>query len=341
MINGIDVSKHNGSIDFDRVKNAGIEVVIMRCGYGKEVSQKDEKLDEYYNSANGKFKLATYLYSYANSVDGAKLEANNTLKLIEGKKFDYIFYDLEDKNAENLSKEVITDMYFAYKEIIENAGYRCGIYCNKSWATNKVDMAKITDMKWIAAYGSNDGNVPADSTRYSECDIWQYTDKGKVDGVSGDVDLNIIYNWENFKSSGDVAKPEENIDTTVQEIQKTLNERYGLSIAIDNIFGKETKKALIIGLQTELNNQYNKGLIVDGIWGTKTKDACVNVKKGARGNITYILQAILFCRGYNTNGVDGIFGSGTESAVKQFQKANGLEVDGIAGKNTFRKLFGG
>lgn len=125
----------------------------------------------------------------------------------------------------------------------------------------------------------------------------------------------------------------------VAKIQATLNTRYNLNIATDNIFGKETKKALVIALQTELNKQYNKGLKVDGIFGNNTKNACVSVRKGAQGNITYILQAILYCKGYNTNGVDGIFGSGTETAVKQFQKANSLTVDGICGKNTFAKLF--
>lgn len=126
---------------------------------------------------------------------------------------------------------------------------------------------------------------------------------------------------------------------SIATIQSTLNSRYGLSIAVDNIYGPETKKALVKGLQTELNKQYNKGLVVDGIFGTNTKNACINVKKGATGNITYILQAILFCKGYNTNGVDGIFGSGTDNAVRQYQKANGLSVDGIVGKNTWSKLF--
>ena len=125
---------------------------------------------------------------------------------------------------------------------------------------------------------------------------------------------------------------------TIADIQSTLNSRYGLSIAVDNIYGKETKKALVKGLQTELNTQYGKGLVVDGIFGTNTYNACVNVKKGAKGNITYILQALLVCNGYSTNGVDGIFGSGTENAVRQYQQRNGLSVDGIAGKNTFEKL---
>lgn len=124
----------------------------------------------------------------------------------------------------------------------------------------------------------------------------------------------------------------------ITKIQATLNTRYNLNIATDNIFGKETKKALVIGLQTELNNQYQKGLAVDGIFGNNTKNACVTVKRGAKGNITYILQAILVCKGYDI-AVDSDFGVNTENAVKDYQKSNGLTVDGIAGKNTFSKLF--
>lgn len=124
----------------------------------------------------------------------------------------------------------------------------------------------------------------------------------------------------------------------IAKIQATLNTRYNLNIATDNIFGKETKKALVIGLQTELNNQYQKSLVVDGIFGSNTKNACVTVKKGAKGNITYILQAILVCKGYNI-AVDSDFGTNTENAVKNYQKSNDLTVDGIAGKNTFAKLF--
>ena len=129
----------------------------------------------------------------------------------------------------------------------------------------------------------------------------------------------------------------ENIGT-IAKIQSTINARYGLSIAVDNIYGRETKKALIIGLQKELNKQYNKKLNADGIFGNLTKNACVTVKKGASGNITYILQAILYCKGYNI-AVDGIFGTNTENAIKNYQKTNSLIVDGICGKNTFSKLF--
>lgn len=124
----------------------------------------------------------------------------------------------------------------------------------------------------------------------------------------------------------------------VATIQSTLNSRYNLSIAVDNIYGKETKKALIIGLQTELNKQYKKGLDVDGIFGNLTKNACVSVRKGAKGNITWILQAILICRGYKI-ALDADFGANTEKAVKDYQSKNALTVDGICSKNTFAKLF--
>ena len=124
----------------------------------------------------------------------------------------------------------------------------------------------------------------------------------------------------------------------VARIQAILNDKYGLSIAVDNIYGNETKKALVKGLQTELNKQYGRGLAVDGIFGTNTYNSCINVRKGAEGNITYLIQAMLVCHSIDID-ADGIFGPATENAVKDFQSRNGLSVDGIVGKNTFNKLF--
>ena len=122
--------------------------------------------------------------------------------------------------------------------------------------------------------------------------------------------------------------------------QAWLNAQYGLTIAEDGIYGPKTKAAMVTALQHELNMQFGKGLAADGIFGPKTKAACVNVREGAQGNITRILQLALICHGYGKGGFDGIFGSGTESDVRRFQSANGLGVDGIAGKNTFAALLG-
>ncbi len=144
----------------------------------------------------------------------------------------------------------------------------------------------------------------------------------------------------NFESSNEIIpQPQENVQkVNVARIQSTLNERYGLNIAVDNIYGNETRKALVRGLQTELNKQYHRGLAVDGIFGTNTYNACINVRKGAEGNITYLIQAMLVCHSFDVD-ADGIFGPATESAVRDFQSKNGLSQDGIVGKNTFNKLL--
>ncbi|WP_442857583.1 peptidoglycan-binding protein [Bacillus sp. mrc49] len=129
-------------------------------------------------------------------------------------------------------------------------------------------------------------------------------------------------------------------DPTIKSIQTTLNKRYQAKIAVDGYYGPNTKNALIKGYQTELNKQYGAKLTVDGLWGPRTRAASPNVREGAQGNITYILQAALYMEGFNPRGIDGIFGSGTESAVKAFQRSVGIYADGIAGENTFAKLFG-
>ena len=125
----------------------------------------------------------------------------------------------------------------------------------------------------------------------------------------------------------------------IGKIQKTLNERYGLNIAVDDVAGNETKRAIVIGLQKEHNLQFNSGLAVDGVFGVKTRNACEKLRIGARGKITWLLQARLRCLAYNTNGVDGVFGNGTLRAVKQFQKNKKISVDGVVGRNTWSKLF--
>ena len=135
-----------------------------------------------------------------------------------------------------------------------------------------------------------------------------------------------------------ISKPQEEVKGKVAEIQKILNERYGLNIGVDNIYGNETKRALVKGLQTELNKQYGRRLSVDGIFGTNTYNACINVREGAKGNITWLIQAMLVCHSFDIS-VDGIFGNATKNAIKELQKRNGLSVDGICGKNTFNKLF--
>ena len=124
----------------------------------------------------------------------------------------------------------------------------------------------------------------------------------------------------------------------VYDIQEWLKNHYGFNLALDNIYGVDTHKKMVMALQTELNNQFNAKLAVDGIFGTNTYNACINVRQGAEGNLTKLIQMMLFIRGYNI-GIDGIFGNETAVALGQFQNDNSLSSDRICGKNTFSKLF--
>jgi len=126
-------------------------------------------------------------------------------------------------------------------------------------------------------------------------------------------------------------------DSTIKSIQSALNSRYSTRLDVDGIFGNLTKTALIKGLQREI------GTTADGIFGINTYTVCgnkTNLKNGSSGKLVYILQATLYCLGFDCKGIDSIFGANTQSAVKALQQAKGLSVDGIAGKNTFAKLFG-
>lgn len=136
------------------------------------------------------------------------------------------------------------------------------------------------------------------------------------------------------------AKPvSQSGNDNIRAFQKWMNSTYGWAMAEDGISGPDTRKHAVMALQIELNKQFGKGLAVDGAFGNKTYAACVSVKENARGNITRIIQGMLYCKGYDPHGFDGIFGAGCAKAVRAFQTNNGLTPDAVAGKNTFRKLM--
>lgn len=140
--------------------------------------------------------------------------------------------------------------------------------------------------------------------------------------------------YDNEKIS---ASTSNNKIDTVREVQNWLNATYRFGVIVDNIYGSQTKKALVKALQKHLNFT---GTYVDGIYGSLTNARIKELQKGSKGDLVKVLQALLVCNGYSSAYVDGDFGSGTDSAVRKFQEKNGLKVDGIAGKNTFAKLCG-
>lgn len=126
--------------------------------------------------------------------------------------------------------------------------------------------------------------------------------------------------------------------TDVKKIQTYLNAEYSSGLIVDGIAGTKTKSAIVKALQTELNARYDAHLVVDGILGVKTKAAVHNLNVVSKGKIQYIVQMALILK-QDSLVLDGVFGTKTLEAVRAFQKAHNLDVDGIVGKNTMEFLM--
>ena len=188
---GIDVSRHNGAINWNRVKDSGkVDFVILRAGYGKLVSQKDSRFEEYYSACKQLgIPVGAYWYSYAKTVTEAEQEARVFLECIKGKTFEYpLYFDIEEKTAFNQGLFVCSAMAEKFCEILEKAGYFAGIYASKSHLETYLS-AEVRQRfsVWVAHYG-------VDSTSYRGAyGMWQKSDSGSVDGISGNVDMDICY----------------------------------------------------------------------------------------------------------------------------------------------------
>ena len=188
-IKGIDISKHNGNVDFEKLKSSGIEYVIIRGGYGSLEKQKDVKFEDYYKKAKEVgLPLGVYWYSYAVNADEAKAEAEMCLKVIKGKRFEYpIYFDLEERSALNTGKKNCSEMVKTFCNALEKDGYFAGLYMSRSHLQNYItdDVAKRYAL-WIAEYNSKcnyDGSYG----------MWQYTSSGNVSGIDGRCDLDECY----------------------------------------------------------------------------------------------------------------------------------------------------
>lgn len=186
---GIDVSVHNGDIDWGKVKTDGIDFAILRAGYGKLASQKDQKFEQNYKNAKAvNLPVGAYWYSYAMNENEARQEADVFLSVIKGKQFEMpVYFDLEEKKQFDLGKEKVSAIMRAFLEKVESAGYFTGLYGSaSSLTTHTADDIKSRYTIWLAHW--------VNQTNYSSAyAIWQYSSKGKVAGINGNVDLDICY----------------------------------------------------------------------------------------------------------------------------------------------------
>ena len=189
-MNLIDVSHHNGDIDWTKVKNDkdnNIEGVIIRAGYGKIASQKDKKFeDNFWDAISEKLHVGAYWYSYALTADEAELEAKAFLECIKGKRFDLpVFFDIEEETQTHLEKRVCTDITERFMNVLEAAGYFAGVYSYDSFFKEHLsDNIRKIYAVWVAR---TDNVAPQTATEWG---IHQYSHKGVVKGITGSVDLN-------------------------------------------------------------------------------------------------------------------------------------------------------
>lgn len=289
----IDVSYHNGAIDWSRVKASGVEGVIIRCGYGRDFTKYDDiKFTQNMNGALAVgLKVGVYIYSYAKSIENAKSEAAHVLRLIDpykGRISLPIYYDLEEPGTEQGAKERAN----VFGDIIEANGYACGVYASLHWFKTYLNgLERFT--KWVASWGKDDGK-PGVKPTISNCDLWQYTSRGRVAGISGVVDCNEAYGYIRKLLDGE-KEPE-----------------------------KEPKKEGVVMVEVNILKKGDKG--------------------GEKAAQIFAVQSILKCKGYKgENGkvlaLDSSFGGNTEYAVKAFQAAEGLAVDGVVGAKTWDALL--
>lgn len=194
---GIDVSKWNGEIDWDKVRNAGVEFAIIRAGYRGSVT--GSLVEDPYFAANMKGAAASgvpvgvYFFTQAVNEVEAVEEASAVLQLVREYNLEYpIFIDTEgaggNGRADGLDAETRTLVCEAFCRTIENAGYTAGVYGSRNWYNDNLYTDRLDNdyCIWLAEYRS----VPLYQGYYQ---MWQYTSKGSVDGISGNVDMNISY----------------------------------------------------------------------------------------------------------------------------------------------------
>lgn len=193
----IDVSKYQTAIDFAKVKNAGVEYAMVRCGYrsyGSGILTEDTSFNNYAAEAlKNNIKIGAYFFSQAINVEEAKEEAEYVLNMIKPYQISGpVAIDVEEifddtYRQMHLSASQLTDVIITFCDRIKEAGYTPMIYSNLSSFIGNIELDRLENYeKWLAYY-SDEPYFPY------EMSMWQYTDSGSIDGITGNVDLNISF----------------------------------------------------------------------------------------------------------------------------------------------------
>lgn len=231
MLKGIDVSVHNGHIDWKKVKNQ-IDFAILRLGYGDNINYQDDKMfyENLQNCIDNNIKFGVYLYSYAidyEHLDSEILHTKRILESINVKPF-CVYFDMEDASTEFLGKDTLTKYALKFCNEIKKSGYKTGVYANEYWFNTFLNCKRIranNNSIWVAKYSEYKPNIDV------FYDIWQYTSDGSLEGINGRVDMNYMY--DDFKPTDETGGdlPPQKVDVWYKV--KTIN--YGWLPEVKNL----------------------------------------------------------------------------------------------------------
>ena len=316
MLKGIDVSHYQGEINWEKVKPQ-IDFAILRCGLGDDIKSQDDKYFErnYAECTRLGIPFTVYFFSYAVNKAKVAKEIAHIKRLLNGKKINTPVY-IDVENTMGLEWRTISnaDMLGIMQEFnkqLNALGYKMGIYSSRLafWNEKMTDKWYDSISKWVAEYGAKVNNF---NRTY---DIWQHTSKGRIDGISGNVDMNVMYN---------------SIFTTEQP-KPALKPKPAPKPSNKNTAVKEWQTAAIAD-----GFKFPK-FGADGVWGAE----CESVAKVAvcKKRLTYTNRSLtkIVQRKVGVK-ADGMFGKDTDRAVRNFQKVNRLAVDGCVGINTWKRF---
>lgn len=291
MIKGIDVAKWQGTINWTKVKESGVQFAILKII--DKSGNTEGAFERNYSGAVGQnIPIGVYNYSYATTVSKAQADAAKVIRAIAGRKLQCkVWLDVEDVCQQGLGRRLI-DIINAYKSVIETAGYEFGIYTYLSFYNSYIKpyAALINCPFWIAKYPSSKKmQLTANPTVSKKPSVqhplwgWQYSSTGSIPGINGNVDLNIMYASFDTENGGQTAATNPYQEPTyllyrykplmnkeyVRWLQYELNEM-GYGLAVDGLFGKATDAAL-------RNAQKQLGITVDGKCGPDTRNALKKV----------------------------------------------------------------
>ena len=330
LYEGPDISYHNGAVDIKRIRDAGCKRVGIRAGYGK--NNVDQR---YISNAQACYNLGVavllYWFSYAYNVAMAVAEAGYAIA--QAKKywkscpiafdFEYDSVNYARKNGVQITKQLATDMAIAFLQQVKAAGYVPVIYTNRDYLQNYFDMDRITAALgtvyvWYARYTAK---LPASEADIP--DIWQYTSKGRLAGVAGNVDMNRFYT--DFSENTVPADREDKCNLNIQSFQAAAND--------DGYRDADGKPLVEDGLDGP-KTQYVRRQIT-----LKAKRSGKGYATGSKGNVVRWWQRRCNEILGHSQGEDGLYGTNTRSVTLALQRELNLKVDGIAGYNSIQAVF--